>query len=104
MVSGAARGCLIRQFRRSESGVSAKSSIHFAHSCPTPKLKRTSRISRTSVSPLFLVGLRFPIRDRLSFNLSASWASYSDTFRSFDREFDLSPSGWTLRPVLQLKF
>jgi hypothetical protein len=55
------------------------------------------------LSPLFLVGLRILVSDRISLNLGASYASYADTFRSFGRDFDLSPSGWTLRPALQFR-
>jgi hypothetical protein len=58
----------------------------------------------TRVSPFILVGLRFPMSWRLSLHLAASWASYSNEFRSFDREFDLGLSGWTFRPLLELRW
>jgi hypothetical protein len=63
----------------------------------------TSRSSRTSVSPFFLIGLRILLSDRVSLNLGASYASNADTFRSFGRDFDLAPSGWTLRPALEIR-
>jgi hypothetical protein len=76
----------------------------------SPTNSATARTIRSRVSPYILLGLRFPLAtlgkwgDRLSFSLSASYASYSDEFRSFDRDFDLSPSGWTLRPMLEVRW